>query len=430
MRAHWALAVRSNLAAVTVAAAAAGLLAGCGKGGGGSSPTASLAPTTPTPTPAIGNSFFVTMTDPKEQPNGSPIGKITSVSPTTGSQLTATVQRGNWSVADPLTIPKDDNGNQQWIVAQYNSLIAQNPNLKIYQRTGTNDASLTSGPSGKPTASGSTDVTDYYLSNCAPGASGNCQVFGTMAMSNENFTATQNGVKVTESTVQPGTVNIKNSWISIDQNTSLQYVQTGKASTADLNYTVSATDGGNWQKLPNGLFFSPQGVGTQTEGHFFTGTPTSTADMTSLKQGTNQVTAVYSGQFQGTELTDTTRRGLSGQTTVNANFGAGTITGTVSNMQAYSNCDGSCTQAAASYNLNMVGTITGNQYKGTTQYANPTTGSATGPGTGLSGTGNLVGGFFGPSAAETGGAVRVNGAAPGVAGTNTTVTGAYSAKKP
>ncbi len=368
------------------------------------------------------------MTNPVEQNNGTPLGKITSVSADTGSQTTASFPRGNWAVADPGTIPKDDGGNPQWIVSQYNNVIGTDPNAKIYLRTGTNNASVTGGPAGMSSFSGSSSTTEYYLSNCAPGTGGTCIVYGTQSNPQDNNVATQNGVAVTENTVKVGTVNIKGGSVSNQQDNTLQYVQAGNSTTSELSYTISATkDGASWQQLPNGLFFNPQSTGSGTQGYFFTGTATPTTDMATLKS--SQVTANYYGQFNGSELTDTTRRQLSGSTYLNANFGTGKISGNVSNMQAYSNCNGQCTQSAAGYNLNVNGTITGTQYSGTTQFATATTSPPTGAATGLSGTGNLVGGFFGPSAAETGGAVRVNGSAPGVTGTNTTVIGAYGAKK-
>lgn len=391
--------------------------------------TTSTTPTTPTTTTKTGNSLYVVMTDPVEQQDGSPVGKVTSTSPKTGSQTTASFTRGSWSEVQASTIPKDDGGNDQFIVQQYNAQKANDPNLKIYQRTGTNTASYTNGPAGATTGSGSSNATEYFLSSCTPGTSG-CSPRASQTHSEDSVnSATQNGKPVTENTVQVGTVRLIDN--SVDKpygpNENMKYVEVGKYEHSDTTHAITSTGGQGLQQLPNGLYFNPTGTGKRTEGYFFTGTETSAADMTGLASGSNPVTARYQGRFEGQELT-TARRQIGGNVDMTADFGKGTVSGNVYGIQAYTNCNGQCQQTAAGYNINMNAKITGSQYQGTAQFASPTTSSPTTV-TGQSGTGEVVGGFYGPKAAETAGAVRVNGTAPGVKGTDTTVIGGYGAKK-
>lgn len=395
--------------------------------------TATTTTTTTTPTTTTkattGNSLYVVMTDPVEQQSGSPVGKVTSTSPATGSQTTASFTRGAWSEVQASTIPKDDGGNDQWIVQQYNTAKQSDPNVKIYQRTGTNAASYTNGPAGSTSGSASSDATDYFLASCAPGSSG-CFPKATQTHTNDFGTAIQNGKSVDENTVQVGKVTLTNKEVNkpFGPNQNLKYVEIGKYSESVTTHDITAAGGQGLQQLPNGLYFNPQGTGQRTEGYFFTGTATSAADMAGLASGPNPVTARYQGRFEGDELT-TTRRQVQGNVDMTADFGKGTVSGNVYGIQAYSNCNsGQCTQTSAGYNINMNAKITGSQYQGTAQFASPTTSSPTTV-TGTSGKGDVVGGFFGPKAAETAGSVRVNGTAPGVKGTDTTVIGGYGATK-
>jgi hypothetical protein len=101
---------------------------------------------------------------------------------------------------------------------------------------------------------------------------------------------------------------------------------------------------------------------------------------------------------------------LQGDVSITANFSSGQVSGTVTDlMRGPTSAPDDSGLEAAPYGLAMTGaTITGNTYGGGT-VAFTDTGS--GPGS-VSGS-TFIGGFYGPDATETAGALRVEGTAPG-----------------
>ncbi|MEQ1697570.1 MAG: transferrin-binding protein-like solute binding protein [Hyphomicrobiaceae bacterium] len=140
-------------------------------------------------------------------------------------------------------------------------------------------------------------------------------------------------------------------------------------------------------------------------GGFFTGTPTSQAQMP------GNITATYSGGFVGYEVTNSTVYEVAGASSVTANFGAGTVSGAVSSL---TNLYGT----PSAYGLSMTGTITGNTYNGTAGF--------TGAGAPTTTTSAMNGAFYGSAATQTAGALSVTGTGAGGA---TTVVGGFGGRR-
>ena len=138
------------------------------------------------------------------------------------------------------------------------------------------------------------------------------------------------------------------------------------------------------------------------------------------------VTATYRGVFAGTEVGIgqdlAASRPLFGVTTLSADFGAGTIAGVVPNLVAGNGQGG---VAQANYGLGFVGNITGNAYTGTTSFIDTSNGVDVAAGTVTNSAFN--GAFYGANAAETAGAVSIEGINP--VGNNIAVVGSYGAIK-
>jgi C-lobe and N-lobe beta barrels of Tf-binding protein B len=176
----------------------------------------------------------------------------------------------------------------------------------------------------------------------------------------------------------------------------------------------------------------PTGKGV-TFAYVFGGNPTTAADMR------KNVTATYSGAFAGqafaasatpTAANPPYSRGLTADVGLTLNASAGTVQGNVYNMTAYNSANG--TSADAGFGLAIDAKIdptTGNTYQGSVNFTNAATktGGAAVVGATQS---NVIGGFYGPGAAETAGALQVQGKAPGAGLPNDLfVTGSYGAKK-
>lgn len=134
------------------------------------------------------------------------------------------------------------------------------------------------------------------------------------------------------------------------------------------------------------------------------------------------VTATYVGNFFGRmyevgKSTYNVWTGVTGNVALNANFTNGTISGgTFGVSQA----------AATPFELNMNGTISGNTYTGSATVVSIDGKAVPAP------TASAVNGaFYGANAAETAGAVRLEGQVPWKGGTqaNSVLTGAFGAKK-
>jgi hypothetical protein len=129
-------------------------------------------------------------------------------------------------------------------------------------------------------------------------------------------------------------------------------------------------------------------------------------------------TATYAGKFSGIEVSRFGIGDIKGTSALTANFGAGTVNGNVTNMTLGSG-------GSAGYGLSMNGTITGNTYSGTTGFTT-TTGAPTVSVTASS----MNGGFYGAGAAETAGALTVQGTPlPTTTLGPVAVVGAFGGKK-
>lgn len=128
-------------------------------------------------------------------------------------------------------------------------------------------------------------------------------------------------------------------------------------------------------------------------------------------------TASYTGSFNGFLLTDgaSAVTEIFGTTSLNANFGAGTMTGSVDNMLPI----GAGTNP--NYDLGINATISGSTYSGTVDYTN-----AFGVPTGTVTTSSVSGGFYSSDASETTGALRIEGNPDGA---NSAIVGAFGASR-
>jgi hypothetical protein len=133
----------------------------------------------------------------------------------------------------------------------------------------------------------------------------------------------------------------------------------------------------------------------------------------------NIATATYSGRFIGLAVgpgDDAIGNGsggdaanLEGNVAITANFTSGQVAGAVTDIVRSPTSADDPVATAAPYALAMTGaTITGNTYGGGA-VAFTDTGSGAGSVSGST----FIGGFYGPDAAETAGALRVEGTAPG-----------------
>ena len=376
--------------------------------------------TTPVSTPVVanqGNAFLVRIGDVST-------GAITAQSPKTGS-LGGVGTPGAWSAVTDTT---ELSGLDSYLKSQ----LAANPSWKVYKRTAS--LKVLGGGTGVPDSSLS--GVQYVALSCDP-STGGC--FGGNIDFNSSV-AKQNGVIVAEKTVVPGLlrVTLKEQQASQDNYLignskivdpawhGLQYSSIGNATDADLNFLVTSVGGVNGPGLADIK-------GSVTTGFGFGGTAT---DPAKLPKG---VVATYNGYFKGLAGTTSAVTNLNGNnavtgnnlidvagnTQINADFGAGQVSGNVYNLQKASDAT-----AMLPYGLKMTGTITGSTYAGTTAF----TGQSLTPGANANSTGNkgdLLGGFFGINGEETAGIVRIQDTAAGTATNtaNTLVIGGFGAVK-
>ncbi|MEQ1612756.1 MAG: transferrin-binding protein-like solute binding protein [Hyphomicrobiaceae bacterium] len=161
------------------------------------------------------------------------------------------------------------------------------------------------------------------------------------------------------------------------------------------------------------------GSGTMAIGGFHAGNLTPVGPL--------PVTATYNGQFggyameNGSSIAGVGPTFIHGDSNLTADFGSGTVNGTVSKIQG-----GNIVSTTQPYGLSFNGNIAGNTYTGTAAFTNPTGAAPPAPTSSA-----LNGAFYGANAAETGGAIRIDGLAPTGAGTtsSTVVVGSFGAKK-
>lgn len=212
----------------------------------------------------------------------------------------------------------------------------------------------------------------------------------------------------------------------------LQY--SGYGMSYDMNGT--ATEVGNGD---NNLV-----SGDVVIGSFFGGAPGTSA--TAKANMPANVKANYNGRFTGTGFgkgedlggVDGSPTDLAGDVTLQADFSSGKVRGNVYNMTtARDNRDNNEIERA-SFGLRMTGDIdaaTGNTYKGDVAFTKAANGAWTPATADTVTSSSMIGAFYGPKAAETVGALRIEGKAPGVINDVTkkqipiVIQGAFGAKK-
>ena len=157
--------------------------------------------------------------------------------------------------------------------------------------------------------------------------------------------------------------------------------------------------------------------GQEQVGGYFSGTPTSQAQMP------GSITATYTGDFTGYRVMQATGiASLAGSSSLTANFGAGTVNGSITNLINQGN------GLSQTYGLSMTGTITGNTYNGTVGF---TPAGPAAAGTPVVTNSALNGAFYGNGATQTAGALSISGQAPGAGGLTApiTVVGGFGARR-
>jgi hypothetical protein len=204
----------------------------------------------------------------------------------------------------------------------------------------------------------------------------------------------------------------------------------GQTSTSTGAISNSCTADLCLEQGPNGALFSSKIAGKDTlayssygmvatngtngsmVGGYHTGTPTA------ANQLPTNVTATYTGSYLGEAISPSQSHTQVGNASLTANFGAGTVSGNVTSLTNVG------TGASAGYGLSMNGTISGGSYTGTagfTSAANPNVAA------GSVSSSALNGGFYGPNAAETAGALAIKGSTPSTGATY--VTGGFGGKR-
>ncbi len=383
-------------------------LAGCAGGGGGDSATGPVLNTPPATNNAM---LFHTTLD------GSNLNTVAvdAKSPIAGSKISLGTP-GTWSDATAKISSVPDAVRIAFKYAPVGS--------RIYARSVSVSVNGGVGDVAVSTMSGGTQ---YNVCSSPPGPHG-C---GDTNVFTENATLSQNGIPantfVTDGTT-PNTIRYQNlnlyTWVpDISYKGYLKDSYIGEYSDQSLTFTLIGLNG----TTPIGAVVLS---GENTGGSFFGGTATKTTDITNLKN--TNVSATYQGGFIGNAgslnsppIDTDARSGLDrvfGDTEITANFGSGKVEGNVFNMQSgYST-------TPLNYGLRVDGTISGTTYDGTAQYTPKATAAGM---AGTSGTGQVLGGFFGAQAAETTGVIRVEGTQPGggCAVANCIVQGAFGAKK-
>ncbi len=158
--------------------------------------------------------------------------------------------------------------------------------------------------------------------------------------------------------------------------------------------------------------------GQEQVGGFFTGTPTSQSQMP------GNITATYTGGFTGYRVAQGQGiTSLKGSSSLTADFGAGTVNGTISNLVNGSN------GLNQTYGLSLAGNITGNTYNGTVGFTNAAPGVASG--TPVVASSALNGAFYGNGATQTAGSLSITGQAPSIGGAigPVTVVGGFGGRR-
>jgi hypothetical protein len=392
------VAVRSLGAALAVAALGLAL-AGCGGGGGGGSGGGSgggAVLNNPPPVAAKpGNALL-------QHVSGSKIGGVSvdGQSPARGSTVSI-ASAGAWTKTTIGPNPPAD-----LPISVKSDYLSTPVGYNLYQRSVTINVTGGTGGLGASSVSG----TEYVTCATVPGANGcgDAKVyFWTRAVTQDAalqvITVTPNGQTGTKRTT---TLNQMNSLTELTGQGALANSYVGQYSDSTLTGLLIGGD----------VTTNSATSATLTSGWFFGGDATPATDMTALKAAPSP-SATYNGAFLGNTGTITTTNDIYGDVAITVDFGAGSVNGNVTNMRTLPSVGPS---SPSGYGLVMNGTIVGAGYSGSTTYSDGT------------GTGQVVGGFFGPNASETAGVVQVQGAQP-VGGScvsaDCVLQGAFGAKK-
>lgn len=199
----------------------------------------------------------------------------------------------------------------------------------------------------------------------------------------------------------------------------------GSFGASGTTYSVNLNDVG----VANGLSYSTFGDWTTYNGsNNLVGFGVySVGSQTPLSSMPTTGTATYSGGAIGAVVVNSsgTSYGLSSSSvTLNANFGANSITGTIANISAYSVSNAGTAPVGTMNDINLTGgTISGNSFTGSAA-ASSTPGTAVNI-TGA--TGSFLGSFYGPAAQEAGGTFNLSS---GSGASSTLITGAFGAHTP
>jgi hypothetical protein len=382
-----------------------------GAGGGAGGGAGAAAPPPPKSTQSgAGNAYLIRIGDVTK-------GTVTAKSPDTG--VTVTLTPGAWTetmlAAEP-DVP-------DWIA---NDPRRNDPSVKLFKRTLTSSSASAGGVPAIATA----ELVQYGFAPCAPGSAG-CNA--KISASAEAFVARQipaaggSAVVVTEATVQvtdtvAGAKPVDLTFREVDternfgtNGADLQHAYVGTITDGAVSFTIKNFTNDD-MVIKDGSF-----AGAVTTGVFFGGTPTPGADMSSLKS--RSVEATYIGRYEGFAFKPgamphpdsslgNSQVGHKGTAQLTARFGPGTITGNVFGLKRE---DGNGAITDAPYGVRIDGAISGHSYSGTAKYTDAATAAGAAARSG-SPTGQVLGGFFGPAAAETAGILRIEGDAPGTGG--------------
>ena len=210
-----------------------------------------------------------------------------------------------------------------------------------------------------------------------------------------------------------------------------EYIQPGKTSDASTEHLLVMRDAGasRLTDMSYGIVVSGEGASSAKLAAYHYGNPTAASSMPTT-------TATYAGTWRGVGLQNggsfaASGTPLQGAAQMNADFGAGTVSGAVTNIQSKANGFFD-TNPGTDFGLGMtfngkIDQTTKNTFTGTVGLTNQAGTAAAGSVTASS----LNGGFYGTGAKEAGAATYVAGSVPdGKGGTAIgTVVGAFGAKK-
>ncbi len=220
------------------------------------------------------------------------------------------------------------------------------------------------------------------------------------------------------------TFNLEENNSNIDSDDRMEIVNSDGSSTGALslnssgaisnNETIIVGGSADMGNASFGLIMVNKGNNTAAIGGFHVGAGTASMP--------TSASATYTGKTVGTAIASNGAAIVfGGDTNVNANFGAGTVTGRNSNLTIVG---GDFSGQGTGFDVTMNGSISGNSYSGSSALVNP----GTNTNIGIAGPSNLSGGFYGAGAADTAGAYSASSSGTST-GNTISVVGAFGATK-